>query len=444
MMVEATKQTAASPGHDEDYATVAVPDSGRTHWSRPMFALSGFATALFYMQVGSIITIQFGVRVALVAIAYGAILGALFGGVIARQAIRTGCGTNLLARCLLGARGSALFSVMMGLTTLTYFVAEASIMGAALHSAVPAISTVVFLGSIGIVMVPMLWFGMRLLARIQAGTLIVYVVLVAAAIAIVAGGARGGSAPLPPLVEPRFGPAVVAALGIMNGIVFVTALIVADFARFVDRAQERAGVLALGVAFPLLCFAAAGILGMVFSLHLGEANPGIYFVRILGIWGTLFAVATQLRINLSNMYLGSLAFANAALQTVMVAIPQRLVVCLFALAATLILLLDLTPYLTEALTWIGLFMTSFTVLLVTRFALDRTSGAGSSVDESTLEWCRLELACLIGSTLVGALLLAGLAGLSLQSVAVLVAAILTALSYALFAGKQRAARVVTG
>jgi purine-cytosine permease-like protein len=96
------------------------------------FGAAGLAAALIYMQVTSIVALQFGSTVVLVAVLYSCTAAGLIGFRIANVAIETGLGTKLLARFVLGYHGAALFSLLFGVTTLVYFVAEASIMGTAI------------------------------------------------------------------------------------------------------------------------------------------------------------------------------------------------------------------------------------------------------------------------------------------------------------------------
>ncbi len=59
-----------------------------------------------------------------------------------------------------------------------------------------------------------------------------------------------------------------------------------------------------------LLFWSNGWSGIWFGVRLGEPNPGVYIVMLLGIWGVLFTMITQVRINVTNIYSGSLSLSN--------------------------------------------------------------------------------------------------------------------------------------
>ena len=113
---------------DTDFADEPVPAEARTAWPPLFFATIGMATALIYMQLTSIIALTYGSKIALLAIAYSTLISGVMAWVIASIAVRTGCGTNLLARHILGYRGGSVFSIGLGVNALLFFVLEANIM----------------------------------------------------------------------------------------------------------------------------------------------------------------------------------------------------------------------------------------------------------------------------------------------------------------------------
>lgn len=47
------------------------------------------------------------------------------------------------------------------------------------------------------------------------------------------------------------------------------------------------------------------------SPELSATDPGLYFAIVMGLLGVIFAIVTQVRINVMNLYSGSLALSNA-------------------------------------------------------------------------------------------------------------------------------------
>lgn len=350
----------------DDFASEPVPDSARVGWPSIFFAIIGIGTALFFMQVISIIAMKFGSAVALCAIAYASAVTAPLSFLAARVSIRTGFGTSLLARLILGYRGAAFFSLLFGVTMFIYFAAEASIMGAALKAVSGGLPSWIILPGIVAVMVPLVWFGMRVLARFQFITFILYGILLVSAVTVSLPKAGHGADWLHyhPSGAPSFWAGLLESMSIMNGVVFITGLLTADYARYVRKSETRRASWLIGAGFPVFCFAFSGLLGLWFSVQYREANPGVYFVTAIGLWGTVFAVATQLRINLANLYLGSIAFVNIFKQALDLRVSRHAAILLFGVAVSVALVMNVISYLITVMSIIGMFTTCFTVLLL--------------------------------------------------------------------------------
>lgn len=99
-------------------------------------------------------------------------------------------------------------------------------------------------------------------------------------------------------------------IGIHHGIMGLTALLASDYARFLKPKDIKVGSVAIGFIPQIFCFGIMGGLGIWFGVRLGEPNPGVYIVLLLGIGGVLFTMLTQLRINVTNIYSGSLSLAS--------------------------------------------------------------------------------------------------------------------------------------
>jgi purine-cytosine permease-like protein len=345
---------------DDDFATIPVPLDRRISWKLVFSAELGIATALLYMQITSALAVRFGTATALVGIAYATIMSAILGFAIARLSIRNGLGCNLFARFVLGRKGSALFSLIYGGNAFVYFAFEATIMGSSVKALFPSLDMSVALPVITFAMVPLVWFGMRMLARFQTATLALYAVLLVVALL------RSVSIPAHAFASaPGLTPmGLLEAIAVMNSLVFITAFVSSDFTRFARIDEMRQAVAAAGVGFQIFCFLFSGLLGLWFASRTGESNPGVYFVSLLGVWGVIFAFATQLRINLSNMYAGSLAITNILSEGLGIAISRRSVVVLFAVGIALTLYLGLLSDITLALSVIGMFTTCFTCLVL--------------------------------------------------------------------------------
>lgn len=381
------------------------------------FALLGIATALFNMQIISMVTINYGVMVAFCAVAYSCVVSAVFGRVLASNAIRSGFGLNLFARRLFGFRGASIFSFAFGLVSLVFFGAEAGIMAASAMSMAPAVPVWVAMPAAAMIMVPLVWFGVKALARLQLATLVLYVGLLVVAFVVSAhkGGGVQALSVLPQGGHPSSATiGVLTALGVMNGPIFSTILVITDYARYIRRSQIRAGEWWVGAIFPLCSFGLSGFCGMWFATRYMEQNPGVYFVTMLGLWGALFAILTQLRINLANMYSGSLAFVNMLYQAFDIKLSRHVVILLFGATASVGLLLGLMEHLMMAMNVIGMFLLCFCVLLVVDLMarpvpIEGTGHAGYEAG-AIPDWSLPAIVSTLAATFVGVLLMNGAAG----------------------------------
>ena len=392
----------ASTHSDDDYASSPVPEDARTGWKGIFFATLGIATALFFAQIASIITVRFGVAAALIGLAYGYCVSTFVGVLLVRRSIQTGFGINIWARTVLGYRGAGLFSLAYGVACLTYFVAEASIMGASLQALFPQAPHALIYICLVFVMLPLVWSGMKVLARFQTMSLVLFVVFVVWAIRNALDVPVAGA----PLPEIRLAAApftsLLEVLGIVNGLAFIIGLVTADYARFVRKRELRAGTVFVGALFPAFCYGITGILGIWFAVQMRESNPGVYFVSLLGAGGIIFACTTQLRINLGNIYSGTVAFVNALEHLFGVSVSRRVVIVAFCAVAAAVLISDGTHLLASALNYIGMSMACFvTLLLVDQFWVGRSRDVPDVMPQVIKNWRWTGLSSCLIATLCG-------------------------------------------
>jgi purine-cytosine permease-like protein len=420
----------AASSSSDDFAMTPVPDSARSSSSAIFFAAAGIATSLFNMQIFSFITITYGTSVAFCSIAYASVVSVVLGLILTSNAIRTGFGVGLFARRLLGYRGASLLSLSFGVASLIFFAAETNIMAASLEGLVGTLPKWILLPAVSAAMVPLVWFGMKVLARVQLFTFLLYAALLAWALYSsfrVAGPPHWTS--YLPEHAPAFAIGLPAALGISSGSIFITVLVTADYARYVQRDQREAGRWSVGAGIQLFTFGIQGLLGVWFASRYLDANPGHYFVTVLGAWGIVLAIATQIRINAANMYSGSLAFVNMFTQALNLNVSRHAVIVGYALAVGIGLTLDLIKYIMPAMTVIGNIMLCFTALLITDLYIARPIRTSN---ESVLpyekgdlpDWRWRAIVPMILAVAFGGLMMTGILGNAVVSWASLLACVL--------------------
>jgi hypothetical protein len=132
-----------------------------------------------------------------------------------------------------------------------------------------------------------------------------------------------------------------------------------------------------------------------------ESNPGVYFVSLLGAGGIVFACTTQLRINVGNIYSGTVAFVNAAEHIFAIAISRKLVVLAFCCLATVVLITGTAEFLTATLNVVGMYLACFVSLLVVdQYLVLPFRGASVTQEEASRSWrLRGLISCLIATSL---------------------------------------------
>ena len=353
----------------DDYTLEPVPESGRIGWISASHSLAGNATALIYLQFGALMAMTYGVANAVGALVYATIIGGVLGYALSIVAVKTGLGSNLIARSAgFGFKGVALYSLAVGSCSTMYFSLEGIIMAKSFHSFMPQIPLWLIILLMVIGMVLLNWYGIRVLEKFQKWSIVVYAILLLIAIVISINMFFKNSSnwiQFMPENMPLTAVGLFSCIGIINGIVGILVLNVADFARFIKKEELKIGALSLGVFVQLWWYLIAGLIGIWFGINYSETNPGIYFVSILGIWGVLFVFLTQLRINVNNLYIGSLSIANFF--AVMFSLrPGRVFwIVVMSVFATLVMISGIVEYLEIITNIIGVFMMPIMILILT-------------------------------------------------------------------------------
>jgi purine-cytosine permease-like protein len=346
----------------EDYSLRYAPKSFR-RWSEyacATAALGGIAY-LADQAIGGSLAVQFGFANALWGILAAAVIIVLTGIPIAYYCARYNVDVDLLTRGAgFGYLGSTITSIIYASFTFIFFALEGSIMaqGFLRYFGLP-LPIGYALGSL--LIIPLVVFGMTLLSKLQVWTQPIWLLLLfSPPIAVLIGDPTAlsdwagfaGSSPSHAGFDPLlFGSAAGIALSLIAQIGEQ-----ADYLRFMpDRTKANAfkwwfAVLAAGPGWVILG-AAKQLMGSFFaslaSAHgtpLAEANEPInmyiagfgYMFPAAGALAvaTFFVILSQIKINVTNAYSGSLSWSNF-FSRVLHAHPGRVVYIFFNVAISL-------------------------------------------------------------------------------------------------------------
>ena len=421
---------------DDDYSLDRVPRSKRTMgWLSITNITFGIATAIFYFQMGSVMALQFGAINAIISSIYAIIIAGILGTFIAYFSAKSGMNVNLLSRGGgFGYIGASLTSFIYATNFIMYCAFEGLILVSAVHSFFPALPQWVYIIFFGTIVIPLNWFGIKQLDKLQKWSLPIFFIFLLAAIIV--------SLNTPSVYDGEFwtympgsvqvgGTALLYCIGIHHGIMGLTALLSSDYARFLKPQDIRIGSVAIGFIPQIFCFGVMGGLGIWFGVRLGESNPGIYIVLLLGASGVFFTMLTQIRINITNIYSSSLSLSNFFANIFNFKPGRRFWVVVSAVTAMALMLGGIVDHLDTAMTFQGVFLLSWAAILVTdaliiKKRLKIGPGYYEARQQYLFKWNPVGVISLLVASGLGTLAALGIMGPFLQSTAAFFAAILAA------------------
>ena len=300
-----------------DYAASAVPESHRKwRWISVTNVLIGVATAMFFMAWGGELTKTYGTITTIIAMISGTIVIGGAGTLFSLLGARYGLSSNLLSRELYGSYGSAVVTVLYSINYIMFYAFEGAIMTSAVIRYYPGVNHVYLFLIYTIFMLFITVYGMTSMTRFMWITLPIYILSICLLLLLPHGlttNASNGVLGLGAWLGYHSNKMTFGNIG--GSIATVFALITmstqgADYGRMLRKCDIKVGSIALGFGVMFMAFCVVTILGSYFSVASNQTNPGIYFVGTLGFFGLLVVMLTQARINMVNMYSGSLALTN--------------------------------------------------------------------------------------------------------------------------------------
>ncbi|MBS4204461.1 purine-cytosine permease family protein [Lederbergia citrea] len=421
----------------DDFSLDRVPRQKRNMgWLSITNITFGIATAIFYFQMGSVMALQFGAINAIISSIYAIIVAGILGTFIAYFSAKSGMNVNLMSRGGgFGYIGASLTSFIYATNFIMYCAFEGLILVYAVHTffpAIPAWALIIFFGTL---VIPLNWFGIKQLDKLQKWSLPIFGVFLITAIVV--------SFFTPSLYEGAFwtympegvqvgGKALLLCMGMHHGIMGLTALLASDYSRFLKPQDIKKGSVAIGFIPQFFCYGVMGGLGIWFGVRLGEANPGVYIVLLLGLGGALFTMLTQLRINVTNIYSGSLSLSNFFENIFKFTPGRRFWVVVTGVSAMVLMLAGIVDHLDTAMTFQGVFLLAWAAILVSdALIVKKLLKIGPKYYEARQQflykWNPVGVVSLLISSGLGTVAALGYMGSFLESTAAFFAALLAAI-----------------
>lgn len=354
---------------ENDYARTRVPDNAKRGAGSILSVLVGFVTAFYFPLVGGTYMLQNGAPAAWIALVISFAILMVLALIVTKAASREGLTSELLTRaCGFGTVGSAFTSIIYAGTFVIYAGMEGQILSSAIDR-VWDIPNQIWYVLVGVIFLPMAWNGISAMTKILTWTLPVYFILLIAAIISAWNGNGGMPDIFTAMPDGSVGgvAGVVAVMAGLAGTVGINPLEASDYNRFIhpkDFGKKAWLTVVLPYAF---MFFIAFPLGFYFTLATGSksSNPSIYFIGLIGlIPAVLLAWISQIRVNLTNLHIGSLTFASVSESVGANKLNRRFWLLIVTAGAIALMMFDVIGHLTVFLDWLGIFLLTWVACVV--------------------------------------------------------------------------------
>jgi cytosine permease len=303
----------------EDYALRRIPATWRWNWPSVMWVVWGGVTYLYGYYLGGLLSTGFGMEAFLVS-AVVSLIWMIYPTLwFSYKSSREGVSADLLSRGSMGYGGSAFSTIIYVFLWIYYFAAEGEIMSYALNSYVPQIPLWGWEIVVAAIFIPLTLYGMTFLSKFQLVTWFIWLPLIVAMnyLAFFGHNPNFISMPFnkmltyqPPGTSLNFVD-VMLATGSGFGLFVLWPLWAMDYGRFLKLKEMKRGTIWYWLPYTFVPWLNYVLGGFIAILTKGpQPNPGVYSVWLLGAGGVVLSVVTQLRINVENVYSGSLSYAN--------------------------------------------------------------------------------------------------------------------------------------
>lgn len=308
----------------EDYAIGRVPS--RYRWPIPaiILVLLGNSTAMFFFSYGAQFGFTVGFPTMIWPILYFFFGATIIGSCTMKIASKEGLSMALLTRGLgFGYLGSAVTSLIYAVNYIFYFIFEGTIVTHAIadYAGIPinSIGGIAIFAVLGFTTIWFVWKGMSSMQFLQTWGVPIFLVLFLFCLYELTFhfNVVGFSGWLPQ--DKVTATTIWTALNMANGQLVFQGLLATDYGRFAKPSITYKGTATImaGMMIPMLLVI---FMGAVFAYTLmphihtnavaQASDPGFIFPFIMGFVGVIFAIITQIRINVMNLYSGSLALSN--------------------------------------------------------------------------------------------------------------------------------------
>lgn len=363
----------------EEYTNHCVPTSARIAKWDVFSGWSSIASAMAFLYYGALSASLVGVQQAIIGIVLVVVVYSLLGAKSAREAIKWGLNSTLLARELFGYRAAALAPLLVASAGVYYAVFESSVLAVALQSFFQVWDVRVWYGIVIVGMFPLMLGGMQTwLNKLNGISLPVYFFGILAA--VIAAGLRfgwegnlTGFEPATLSEVPGWLTVFVLYMGVW--ILFPDTQDAARFGQPKDaKFHER---VSFGWIFYLIAYLFNGLAG-IFIVALAAPQDGVTesgvvhgVIASLGVIGLIVIIVSQVRINSANFYFASVNMERFVAHFSRRNLSRRTWVIVLLGIVFVLMFTNVFSYIALALAWQAVLVVSWVGIMIVHWLLDR-------------------------------------------------------------------------
>jgi purine-cytosine permease-like protein len=371
----------------EDYSLHVVPRSWRLSAPKMALAWSALMSAMFWVVVAAGASLVVGTVQALIGLAVAALVHGSLCLVMSRTAADSGQTVGLFSRAMFGYRGAAIATLALGLTGTWFAVFEGSVLAVAAQAEFGGPVWIWYL-VVTAVCIPLVIGGVRqAIEKVNAWLLPVFLAgLVTTVVwATVVHGYDGSWLTAPPTTPTAMaGPGWLYVFAIYMG-VFSNVLYTFDFARMGRREDRKVnGVHTFGYTFYFFTILVNGAVGiyLVHTIPLAEVSESglvVGIVQMMGLFGVVFIVATQLKINTANFYVASTNFQGLFSRTFHLTLSRTTWVFIVGALSFAVMTLNIFTFINTWLSYQGAVLVAWVGIALVTVADARRRGRAGDV-----------------------------------------------------------------
>ncbi|WP_227681400.1 purine-cytosine permease family protein [Psychrobacter sp. SCQQ22] len=332
----------------------------------------GVCSAMFYLVIGIAMAENYGTKNAIIGLLVSCVSFGIINGIISRYAIRTGMSVALFSRVLFGHKGAALATLIFFATAMYYAVFEGSVIAVTFHQTYPSLPY--WLAALIVVAysVPMIMGSVQSWLDKLNGILLPFYLIGLIGAVVMATSEYGYSN-----VWLTLGPEKALPYGWWNVAVYymgvwVLMMYTFDYARYGKTEDSKyLSWFSFGITFYLVAFFLSGLAGiyLVSTIplegELSEVSITLGLVKLMGVFGLIFVVITQTRINTANYLLATTNLQAFIKDTINLKVPKFVGALLIGIFIFILMLLDVFNYLLQALAYQGVFVVAWVAIALT-------------------------------------------------------------------------------